>query len=127
MPCIHHPEREASARCTGCAEALCPDCHVEVAGAAYCKACKSMAVKRPPVIPARMETCSQARTGMWIGLLGVVLFTHICGVVAMILGFKALGEIGRNPRMCGGGMALAAIGIGASDLFLFVLNLMSKA
>jgi len=127
MQCILHPDRSASARCAGCAEALCPDCQVEVAGAAWCQKCKGSAVKRPPVIARRMTTSAQARNGVLVGLAGLVFWTPVCGTVAIVLGSKAFGEIASNPKMTGSGMALAAICLGCTDLLFFVFTIMSRA
>lgn len=127
MQCIHHADREATVRCTGCAEALCPDCQVSVAGAAYCQACKGMAVKHPPVLIARMELSPQAKTGVIVGLVGLLFFTVVCGVVAIVMGVKARKAIAEDPRMSGGGMAIAAICLGSIDMLFFVLNMMHKA
>lgn len=126
MQCINHADRAAAARCAGCAEALCPDCLVTVAGASYCRSCKGMAAKKPPVLAGRMEMAAQAKGGVIIGLVGLILFTAVCGVVAIVLGVQARKAIAADPRVWGGGMAFAAICLGCIDLLFFVLSLANK-
>lgn len=126
MPCIIHADREATARCSGCAEALCSDCKVEIAGAAWCQTCKTSAIKQPPIILSRMHLASRAKASVLIGLVGLVFFTIVCGIVAIVMGVKALGEINEDPRAYGGGMAFAGITIGCMDLLFFVINLMNR-
>ncbi len=73
-----------------------------------------------------MQLASRARTSVAIGLVGLIFFTVICGIAAIVLGVKARSEINDDPRVYGGGMALAGICLGCIDLLFFALNLMTK-
>ena len=37
--CLHHPRREAAARCTACGQPFCRECVTELAGRMVCGAC----------------------------------------------------------------------------------------
>ena len=39
MECHNHPDREATANCSVCGKAICPECSMEIAGNIYCKDC----------------------------------------------------------------------------------------
>jgi hypothetical protein len=68
------------------------------------------------------RTNSTALAAFWIGLLSFFCLFGTGGVVAIVLGALALGEIGRSePRQDGSGLAKAAIGLGVVQLALIVV------
>jgi hypothetical protein len=127
MPCLTHPEVEATGRCAGCAESLCGNCLVEVAGERYCARCKSMAAKRRPVVDSRMSLCAEAKSALVCSLIGILWLSVILGPMAIITGFKARRRVSEDPSLTGSGLAAAAIVIGAIVTLLAIINLATRA
>ena len=115
MNCLEHTEVPGHDRCAACAEIFCKDCLVELAGIAYCDACKSHPLSDPPQFPSRMRKAQDVNKaigtsiaaltiGMLIGIVGIG-----CGIGAINLGNSVLKECRQNPNVTGWGVGLAAI------------------
>jgi len=73
-----------------------------------------------------MHLATRARSSVAVGLLGLIFFTVVCGIVAIVLGMKARGEINDDTQVYGGGMAIAGICLGSIDLLFFAINIMTR-
>ena len=127
MPCLIHPEVEAVGRCSGCAESLCANCLVEVAGERYCGNCKISAIKSRPVVEHRMLLCAEAKTAMVCSLVGILFLSAILGPAAVILGFKAQDKVKQDSSLTGSGLAAAAMVNGSIVILLTIIGFIHKS
>ena len=58
MECHNHPDREATANCSVCGKAICPECSMEIAGNIYCKDCVNEIVTKSIMEKAVQESAS---------------------------------------------------------------------
>jgi hypothetical protein len=130
MQCKNHPEKDAVDRCTGCAEAFCPDCLVEIQGQKYCGACKTMALRgAPPTIALTDEAtipCKEANEALTYSIIGIFCFGIILEPIAISKALKAKKMIALNPRLSGSGKATAGLIIGIIALVLWILGLVAR-
>ncbi len=79
----------------------------------------------PIAEPPPQQTSGLAIAALVVGILGVVTFCSPIGLVALILGIVALGQIGgEDSRVGGRGMAIAGIILGTISLLLGIVALM---
>lgn len=127
MECKNHPSVAAVDRCTGCAEAFCPDCLVEMHGQKYCGSCKVMALKGQPVLAEEATIpCKEASEALTYAIIGLFCFGFILGPMAISKASKARKMIEMNPRLTGSGKATAATIIGVVALVFWVLGLIGR-
>jgi len=126
VSCKNHPTVPASDRCTGCAEAFCPDCLVEIQGRRYCGDCKVMAVSQPPVIEEATYPCKEAGEALKYAIIGIFCFGIILEPIAISKALKAKKLIEQNPNLTGSGKANAALAIAIVALGLWVLGMIAR-
>jgi hypothetical protein len=126
MECKNHPGVEAAARCTGCQEAFCDNCLVDMSGAKYCGSCKVMAVKEAPVIEESNLPCQEANDALKYAIIGIFCFGIILEPIAISKAVKAKRMIAENPRLEGNGKATAAIIIGIVTLILWIIGMIAR-
>jgi hypothetical protein len=127
MDCKNHSGIEASDRCAGCAEGFCLNCLVELSGQNYCKECKYMTVKEPPVIEKATTPCKEASDALKYAIFGLFCFGIILGPIAISKARKAKETINADPKLAGSGKATAAIIIGSLSLIIWLLNILQRA
>jgi hypothetical protein len=125
MQCKNHPEVAAVDRCSGCAEAFCPDCLVEIQGQKYCGACKTMALRggTPQIAEEATLPCKEANEALKYAIIGLFCFGFILEPVAISKALKARKMIELNPRLSGSGKCTAALIIGVVGLLLWLLGM----
>src|SRR3954449_10877974 len=79
--CRNHPNVAALNRCTGCAEALCGNCLVNLRGQNYCGQCKVMALDGQPAIDSLMMPCKEADEAFRYAIIAVICSVFCFGVV----------------------------------------------
>jgi len=128
MNCKNHPEKEAQARCTGCQEAFCPECLIEINGLPYCGSCKVMAADEngPTYEEHEMLPCSEATSALTFAIIGIFCLGIILGPVAVIKANKAKKMMDEDPRLSGRGKATAAQVIGWSVIALWLLGMIAR-
>ena len=126
MFCKNHPNEEAVDRCTGCAEAFCDNCLVEINGQKYCGDCKVMAVDGERMAETATRPCKEAGSALTMAIIGLICFGIILGPMAIAKANKAKQMIAKNPRLTGSGKATAATIIGILDIVFFVLGLIIR-
>jgi len=126
MECKNHPGVQAVDRCTGCAEAFCANCLIEMQGKQYCGSCKVIAVKGQPVIEEATLPCKEAGEALKYAIIGIFCFGIILEPIAISKALKAKKMLDTNPRLTGSGKATAALIIGIISLLLWVLGLIGK-
>lgn len=126
MECKNHPGVQAIDRCTGCAEAFCANCLIEMQGKQYCGSCKVIAVKGQPVIEEATLPCKEAGEALKYAIIGIFCFGIILEPIAISKALKAKKMLDTNPRLTGSGKATAALIIGIISLLLWVLGLIGK-
>jgi hypothetical protein len=127
MECKNHLALQAVDRCTGCAEAFCPDCLVDMHGQKYCGSCKVMALKGPPVLAEEATIpCKEAGEALTYAIIGLFCFGIILGPVAISKASKAKKMIEMNPRLTGSGKATAATIIGVVALVFWLLGIIGR-
>lgn len=128
MQCKNHPGVAAMDRCTGCAEAFCANCLVEIQGRRYCGSCKVLAVQggAPPVVSQPTRTCKAATESLILSIVGLIC----CGIIlepwALAKASNAKKEIDANPNLGGRGMATAAQVIAIIGLILWVIGMVIR-
>lgn len=125
MNCHNHPADAAAGTCAGCAEPFCPSCLVTVRGASYCGACKTMAVAG--VVPQAVMINQDAKSALWMALVGMFCFGFILGPVAVIKASKAKQTIQATPGMGGSGWANAAILVGVTTFLFTIMSCVLRA
>jgi len=123
MKCKNHLDTDAIGRCTGCQEAFCGNCLVEVDEKRYCGECKVMAVRETPVIidEENKESCEEAKLALRFALIGVFCLGFIMGPIAMIKATKARERFKEEPNLTGEGFAMAALITGMTEsIFWFI-------
>jgi hypothetical protein len=89
MKCKNHADIDAVARCTGCQEAFCENCLVEMNGKKYCSDCKIMVVCEKPKIEFEFETpkipCIESRYALIFVLISFLIpsIASIHGIIFM--------------------------------------------
>ena len=126
IQCKNHPDVAAASRCTGCAEAFCPNCLVDIGGQKYCGSCKVLAVSGRPVVEQATVPCALADEAFKQALIVIICFGIILGPMAVVKGLKAKREIAADPSLTGDGKATAAIIIGSLDAVLWVLGVFAR-
>jgi hypothetical protein len=127
MQCKNHPDVAAVDRCSGCAEAFCPDCLVEIQGQKYCGACKTMALRgAPPLAEEATIPCKEANEALTYSIVGIFCFGIILEPIAISKALKAKKMMAMNPRLAGSGKATAGLIIGIVALVLWVLGIIAR-
>jgi len=126
MECKNHPGVQAVDRCTGCAEAFCSNCLIEMQGKKYCGSCKVMAVQGQPVIEEATLPCKEAGEALKYAIIGIFCFGIILEPIAISKALKAKKMMNTNPRLTGSGKATAAMIIGIISLLLWVLGIIAR-
>jgi hypothetical protein len=73
------------------------------------------------------QTCADANTALWMGLVGLFCCTLMCPI-ALIYGIKALNQINKSDgQLTGTGQAVTGIVCGAIGLLLIVVQLLLVA
>ena len=127
MTCKNHPGVPAVDRCSGCAEAFCGDCLIEIQGQRYCGSCKVMAVQGEPVYAEEaMLPCKEAGSALTYAIIGIFCFGIILEPMAISKALKAKKMIEANPRLSGSGKATAALIIGIVSLILWILGMIAR-
>lgn len=78
--CLHHPQREASARCPSCGHCFCRECATEHGGRILCASCLAREARGADA-PKR----SRRHPGRWLA--------GAAGLVAMWIVFYAAGRL----------------------------------
>ena len=127
MKCKNHADINALARCTGCQEAFCENCLVEINGKKYCGDCKIMAVHEQPEIefdPDKQEAsgipCKEAYDALGIAFISI--FLPFLGPLAISKACKAKKILKEIPKMTGEGKAKAALIIGIISVILWIVG-----
>lgn len=129
MKCKNHEDIDAVARCTGCKEAFCENCVVEMNGKKYCADCKIMTVREKPEIEFELETpkivCEQSKNAFLVAIFfSFIPFLGIfSGLKAISLASEAQKRIKEDPNLSGELMASIASIIGAV-MFSFWLSVL---
>ncbi|GEM_PF-6034570 len=76
MECIHHHEREATARCTNCGAYICNDCTCYLNGAKVCPSCFQTACNQ------NIAAWKKAFSIQFI-YMGIALILYLAGVIVM--------------------------------------------
>ncbi len=126
MNCKNHPDVQAADRCTGCQEAFCENCLVDINGQKYCADCKLMTVKEAPVVEEATIPCKEAGEALKYALIGIFCFGIILGPMAISKASKAKKMIQANPRLSGLGKANAGMIIGIIVMILWVLGMIAR-
>lgn len=84
--CLHHPEREAVARCPECQQFYCRECITEHEDRVLCTACLKKLVKPRSKTRIRLAWIIQA-SQLFLGFFVVWLFFYLCG--GMLLAIPA--------------------------------------
>lgn len=127
MECKNHPSVPAVDRCSGCAEAFCPNCLVEMHGQKYCAACKVMAVRGQPVLAEEATIpCEEAGEALKYAIISLFCFGFILGPIAISKALKARKLINMDPRLTGSGKATAALVIGAVALAFWLISVVLR-
>lgn len=127
MQCKNHPDVAAVDRCSGCAEAFCPDCLVEIQGQKYCGSCKTMALRgAPPIAEEATIPCKEAGEALTYSIVGIFCFGIILEPIAISKALKAKKMIQMNPRLTGSGKCTAALIIASVALLLWVLGIVAR-
>lgn len=74
---------------------------------------------------APQRTSKKAVASLVIGILSLIVAGIILGVIAIVLGISARSDVGREPGLTGGGMALAGIILGAIGFVLAIVILIA--
>jgi hypothetical protein len=128
MQCKNHPDVAAVDRCSGCAEAFCPDCLLEIQGRKYCGACKTMALRggKPMIAEEATIPCKEADEALKYAIIGIFCCGIILEPVAISKALKARKMIQMNPQLTGSGKCTAALIIGLVALLLWVLGVIGR-
>ncbi len=129
MQCKNHPAVPASGRCTGCADAFCASCLVEIHGQPYCGSCKVMTLRRggPPQMPRQpRETCKEAREALTYAIIGLFCCAIIVEPIALIRAAEARKTVAANPSLGGEGLARAATTIAILSLLFLGLGFLGQ-
>ena len=127
MHCKNHEAVEAVDRCSGCAEAFCGDCLIEIRGQKYCSSCKTLAMQgQPAVFEEATIPCKEASEALTYSIIGLFCFGIVVEPIALSKAFKARKMMAMNPRLSGSGKATAAIIIAFVGLALWVLGLVAR-
>ena len=126
MNCKNHPEVEAIHRCTGCAEAFCNNCLVEIKGENYCSECKQMAFSDSGGGAEGTIPNEDAKKALQYAIIGIFCFGMVMGPMAISKGIAAKKAIEQDPRLDGSGKATAAIIIGVVVFVLWVIGIISR-
>lgn len=127
MECRNHAGVEAVDRCTGCAEAFCGNCLVEVHGQQYCGSCKVIEIQGqpPPSLPPK-SICKEARDAFIMSLVGLFCFSIILEPVALIKATQARTLINGDPSRGGWGLTIGTTFIALFGLVLSVVGLFAR-
>jgi hypothetical protein len=125
-PCRNHPDREASDRCTGCQEAFCDHCLVQMRGQHYCGDCKVMAVEHAPILDEGTIPCESANEALKYAIIGIFCCGIILEPLAISKALEAKRKIAADPTLTGEGKANAALIIAAIALLLWVLGMIGR-
>ena len=91
--CALHPEQTSIAACARCSAPVCSDCHTQLDGSSYCRACVDALKRlmaRPAEVPAgRIGFGVAAAAGA--GLLGALVWYAVVAASDMKLGLIAVG------------------------------------
>jgi hypothetical protein len=128
MECKNHPDVQAVDRCSGCAEAFCPDCLVDIRGQKYCGSCKVMALQGQPALVVEEATipCKEATEALTYGIIGLFCFGIVLGPVAISKALKAKKMMAMNPRLAGSGKATAGLILGIIALVFWVIGIATR-
>ncbi len=129
MKCKNHPEKDAVARCTGCQEAFCENCLVELRGLKYCGDCKVMAVRESPefeVPETDKIPCKEASNALLFAIIGIFCLGIILEPYAISRALEAKKLMAEDPRLTGESKATAAITIGIIGLVLWLAGIILK-
>ena len=127
MECKNHQDVSATDRCTGCAEAFCGDCLVEMHGQKYCGACKVLAVKGDAVFEEEPSIpCKEANEALILAVVSIFCCGIILSPLSLIKADKARKMIAEDSRLQGSGKVTAAILISSLALILSILNVISR-
>jgi len=120
-PCKHHTDTAAVGRCTGCAEAFCADCLVEVHHRYYCAECKWLPVNTKVFHEEATEPSPEANLAFGLAIFGVVVslllaasgYIHYAAFLIPILTIStanhARQRMNEHPQYTGFGKMLAAM------------------
>jgi hypothetical protein len=112
------------ATCSGCAEAFCHNCLVQLAGQNYCGSCKVLALNgRTPCLERNMRQCEEARQAIKMAYFSIFCFGFVLGPLALGKGLGARKIIKNDPNLLGSGKAAAAIVIGSFVLIWWAARL----
>jgi aerobic-type carbon monoxide dehydrogenase small subunit (CoxS/CutS family) len=127
MQCRNHPESTATKRCSGCQEAFCDNCLIEINGRHYCGSCKVMAVDTSKVSVAGIAEPSRlANQALTFAILSFFCVGFILAPIAISKASRAKREIEENPALTGSGKATAAMAIAIISLLLWVMIIISR-
>lgn len=128
MNCKNHIDVEAVGRCSGCQEAFCENCLIELDGKKYCSDCKIMAVRETPVIvdQSKEEPCEEATQALKYALIGLFCFGFILGPMAIFKAVEAKKRFKEEPNLTGEGKATAALIIGIIDFVFWLLGIIYR-
>lgn len=80
-----------------------------------------------PSYSRETKTSGKAVASLVLAILGLFIFPIILSLVAIILGWAALRDIGRQPATKGRGLAIAGIVIGALGLIIGIVGVIVAA
>ena len=128
MKCKNHIEVDAVGRCSGCQEAFCENCLIELDGKKYCSDCKIMAVRETPVIvdESKQVPCEEATQALKYALIGLFCFGFILGPMAISKAVAAKKRFKEEPNLTGEGKATAALIIGILDFVFWILGIIYR-
>lgn len=128
MRCKNHADIDAVGRCSGCQEAFCENCLVELDGKKYCGDCKIMAVREKPVIEdeSKKVPCKEASEALKYAIIGFFCFGFILEPVAIYKALQAKKRFKEDPNLTGEGKATAALIIGPIVFILWILGMVAR-
>jgi aerobic-type carbon monoxide dehydrogenase small subunit (CoxS/CutS family) len=127
MQCKNHSFAPAVGRCSGCAEAFCGNCLVEVGGQRYCASCKTMALQgQAPMVDIATEPCPDAGQALAFAIVGLFICGIILEPIAISKAMSAKKMIAENPRLTGSGKATAAMVIAIIGLVVWAIALIAQ-
>lgn len=127
MQCKNHPDLTATGRCSGCQEAFCHNCLIEINGKQYCGSCKVMAVDPSAMaVAAPSRPCKMAGQALTYAIFSFFCFGIILAPIAIVKASKAKKEIEQDQTLTGSGKATAAMVIAIIALVFWVIGILSR-